>query len=70
MLIYENPTKSDKILFTKSHTIHNTFYKEAYKQLSLKLGPIYGTHHLKSVTLQKMSVCELRMVIENILPRH
>ncbi len=65
---YENLTKSDKILFTKCHTIHNTLYKEACKLLSLKLGPMYGTPHLKSFTLPKLSVRELRMVIDNILP--
>ncbi len=43
---YENLTKSHKILFTKCHMIHNTLYKEAYKLLSIKLGPIYGTLHL------------------------
>ncbi len=39
-----------------------------YQQLSLKLGPIYGTYHLKTVTLPKLSVRELKMVTDNILP--
>ncbi len=64
---YQSLTKSDKTLFSKCHTIHNTLYQDAYKQLSLKLGLIYRTHHLKSVTLPKLSVHELRMVIDNIL---
>ncbi len=65
---YENLTKSDKILFTKCHTIHNKLYDEAYKLLSVKLEPIYGTPQLKSFTLTKLTVSELRMVIDNILP--
>ncbi len=65
---YENLTKSDKILFTKCHTIHDKLYKEAYKLLSVKLVPIYGTPHMKSFTLTKLSARELQMVIDNILP--
>ncbi len=65
---YQNLTKSHKFLFSKCHEIHNNLYQDAYEKLSLKLGPIYGTYHLKTVTLPKLSVRELKMVIDNILP--
>ncbi len=64
---YQNLTKSHKVLFTKCHEIHNTLYQDTYEKLSLKLGPIYGIYHLKTVTLPKLSVRELEMVIDNIL---
>ncbi len=65
---YQNLTKSNKAMFSKCHEIHNILYQDAYQKLSLKLGPIYGTYHLKTVILPKLSVRELKMVIDNILP--
>ncbi len=59
--------KLHKAMFSKCHENHNTIYQDAYDILYLKLGSIYGSYYLKTFTLPKLSVRELKMVIDNIL---
>ncbi len=65
---YTNLTPNDKALYAKCHSFHNDLYNDIFEILKKKLGPTYGIPYLRMFTIMNLSIRELRMVKDNLLP--
>ncbi len=63
-----NLTPADKILYEKCHAFHNDLHSDVFSILTTKLGDIYGIPYLRMTTTKTLSVRELRIVEDSLIP--
>ncbi len=61
-------TPKDKLLYEKCHTFHNNLYNDVFEILKNILGNIYGIPHIRMFPIRKLSIHELSMVRDLLLP--
>ncbi len=66
---YHNLSSTDKLLFQKCNIQHNELYHDVFQILKKKLvNNVYSIFHIWQSTMKKLSVHELHMVHDSLIP--
>ncbi len=65
---FQNLLPLEQCHYIQCHTNHNTLYEKACIIILHKLKHVYGTYHLETIVLPSLSVRQLKMVIDGIIP--
>ncbi len=65
---YTNLSLSHKSLHRRCHTLHNNLYHIVFQILKKKFENVYSIFYIWKFIIKKLSVRELDMVKDNVLP--